>query len=290
MKKRNLLTLIISIVLLLAVISSAFYLPQYFLDKYLIDARFINLEITETDKYANAGTNFVFTPPAENYQIDNAALSAMASMQLTNYEKIRLISHAWEGSSESVGAQYSDEDAYSMVELAKKNMREYYRIGLYPSNFMSEDGDSWYNWKAKRYCSTDATFHRFSAYYWTIALSKYDQSEDHMIIMMEDGTILFAACEIMNPAKGVVRMERKYSSLPIVRGRSCRYTAITPETKEYSQIPYYEDIPISPIPDPTCAGKLSISLKNGTEDYYLAQYSNTFYSNFTYGFQIIPVK
>lgn len=273
MKKRSLLTIIISIVLLIAVIISAFYLPQYLLDKY-----------------ARVGTNFVITPPTDTYQLDNAALSAMASMQLTNYEKMRLISHAWEGSSESVGAEYSIEDAYSIAELAKKNLKNYYQKGLYPSNFTSEDGDGWYNWEAKRYCSTDATFHRFSAYYWTIALYKYDQSETHWIIMMEDGTILFAACEIMNPEKGVVRVERKYSSLQVVRGRSCTYTAIAPDTKEYSNIPYYEGIPLESIPAPTSVGKLSISLKSGTEDYYLAQYSENYYSYLHYGFQIIPVK
>ena len=273
MKKRSPLTIIISVILLIAVITSAFYLPQYLLEKY-----------------ARAGTNFVITPPADTYQIDNATLSAMASMQLTNYEKMRLISHAWEGSSESVGAEYSDEDAYSMVELSKKNLKDYYKKGLYPSNFTSENGDGWYNWEAKRYCSTDATFHRFSAYYWTINLYKYDHSETHWIIMMEDGTILFAACEIMNPDKGVVNMERKYPSLQVVRGRSCTYTAIDPNTKEYSKIPFYENVPLESVPGPTSAGKLSISLKNGTEDYYLAQYSENYYSYLHYGFQIIPVK
>lgn len=267
MKKRNIWAPAVSIIIMLSIILSAFYLPDYFLNRY-----------------AHSENNKLVIPEVDSDQISNTALSAMASMQLTNYEKMRLISHAWEGSSESVGAEYSDEDAHSMVELAKKNLKEYYRVGLYPTDFISGDGASWYNWEANRYCSTDATFHRFSAYYWIIELYKYDHTETHWIMIMEDGTILLAACETQFPKKGIVRMNLKYSSLPIIRGRSCTYT----EMKTDSEVPYYEDLPVDP--KPTSVGKLSIKLKNGTEDYYLTQQIDTVYSSMIYGFQIIPAN
>lgn len=265
MKKRDLLTFIISVILIIAVILSAFYLPEYFLSRY-----------------AESGNNQLIIPPVEADQINNTALSVMASMQLQNYEKMRLISHSWEGSSESVGAEYSDEDAHSMVELAKSRLKEYYRVGLYPTDFTSNDGASWYNWEANRYCSTDATFHRFSAYYWVIKLVKYDQTETHWIMIMEDGTILAAGCQTQFPKKSIVRMSLRYASLPIIRGRSCTYT----ELKTDERVPYYEDLPIDP--SPTSVGELSIKLKNGTEDYYLMQQINTTYGSLHYGFQIIP--
>ena len=267
MKLKSFTKTALALVLMLAVIGCAFFLPEYFLNNY-----------SESD------INQVITPPADTYQINNSALSALASMQLTNYEKMRLISHVWEGNSESIGAEYSDEDAYSMVELAKKNLKEYYRLGLYPSNFTSEDGASWYNWEAERYCSTDATFHRFSAYFWVIKLVKYDQTEDHFVIMMEDGTILCAGCNIHFPQKGTVRIEQKCAKLPIVRGRSYKYTAM----KNDDKIPYYDKIPTNIDIEPTSVGKLSINLKNGTEDYYLAQQVGNYYGTLLYGFQIIP--
>lgn len=269
MKLKSFLTTTVSLLLMLAVIASAFFLPEHFLKRY-----------------SEAESNKLMAPPADTYQMTNSALSAMASMQLTNYEKMRLISHAWEGSSESIGAEYSDEDAHSMVELAKKKLKDYYHIGLYPSNFSSSDGASWYNWEAQRYCSTDATFHRFSAYYWVIYLVKYDRTESHFVIMMEDGTILCAGCEIQFPSKSVVRMEQRCNKLPVLRGRSYTYTSM----KKDAEIPYYEEIPTGIEINPTSVGKLSVNLKNGTEDYYLMQQVSDFYGILNYGFQIIPAN
>lgn len=267
MKVKSFLTIFLSILLTGLVIASALHLPEVFLERY-----------------SEVECNKLITPPEDTYQINNSALSAMASMQLTGYEKMRLISHAWEGNSESIGAEYSDEDAHSMVELAKKKLKEYYRIGLYPSNFTSEDGASWYNWEAERFCSTDATFHRFSAYYWLIYLTKYDRTESHFVIMMEDGTILAAGCDISFPEKSVIRIEQRCAKLPILRGRSFTYTAMRTD----DEIPYYNEIPTDIDIAPTSVGKLSISLKNGTEDYYIMQQVGDFYGTMKYGFQIIP--
>lgn len=269
MKIKSILTTTLSLLVIVFVILSAIYLPEYFLNRY-----------SEKD------CNKSIIPPKDTFQMTDSALTAMASLQLTNYEKMRLISHAWEGNSESIGAQYSDEDAHSMVELAKTKLKEYYRIGLYPTDFSSNDGASWYNWEANRYCSTDATFHRFSAYFWVIFLQKYDGTESHFIIIMEDGTILAAGCDITFPGKGVVRIEQKCAKLPIIKGRSYKYTAM----KEEDSIPYYDKIPTEIDIMPTSVGKLSINLKNGTEDYYIAQQVSDFYGTMEYGFQIIPAN
>ena len=178
----------------------------------------------------------------ENYIGKNSSISTMASLQLTEYERMRLISNSWDGECTRESTKFSSADAYSMVQLTKSKLHEYYKASLYPVSFKTENGDDWYSYDAQRYCSTDTTFKTFSAYYWLITLSKYDSTEKHTVLITENGTILYATCNVSFLAernrKSVVDVLNKYKSISVVGSGPTSIVSLPDDT----DIPSYREV------------------------------------------------
>lgn len=255
MKKSNPLLVLVSIILTLVIIASGLILPQLLLDRY-----------------AQNQSDVINKVSSANYIGDNSAIVAMASSQLTEYEKIQLITNSWEGESSMVSAEFSEKDAFSMYQKVKKGLHELYAAKLYPTSLRDAGGDNWYSWEAERYCCTDSTFHTFIAYYWVISLYKYDNTETHTVIISEDGTIIYAEC-IALPDITIADIATKYESLSIMRAVPHSYVALDANT----HVPDYREIKT---PD-SCEsvgviviGDDHIKTKNELDSVYSTQHSS----------------
>lgn len=131
----------------------------------------------------------VLPAPRDYYIASNSVISKNASSKLTEYEKMKLISGAWESTETPVDSSQSDITEIKAIDFAKKAVEELYQSTLYPYHFDSSYGN-WYSWDAELYQCTESTFHTYTAYYWLIHFYKYDDTETHTILMTENGTLL----------------------------------------------------------------------------------------------------
>lgn len=131
----------------------------------------------------------VSSVPKEYYLASNSAISKTASYQLSEYEKIKLISGVWESTQKKVSTDKSKDSPGQAVILAKEALHKLYQNKLFPYNLDSAY-QNWYYWEAELYQCTETTFHTYTAYYWHITFEKYDSSETHEVIMTEQGTLL----------------------------------------------------------------------------------------------------
>lgn len=222
--KQKKLTPFILIFVVSSVVAGGLFLPGFFLNHSVegLSGHMINI-------------------PSEYYASTGSASSTVASMQLTEYEKIRLISGAWDSESTLMdSSSIEKDDAFTMIEKAKEGLKLLYQKDLYPTSF-SKTGSTWYTWDAKCYRSTDSTFHTYSAYYWLITLTKFDRTETHTILMTEKGTILYANAITQRDSKYLSDISIKYKRLPFVENALCSYTALSTDTV----LPTYPDIEIS---------------------------------------------
>ena len=222
MKTRKPLLLLTSIIITLLVIISGLFLPQFFLEKY-----------------AGSQIGTVTRISSEDYIGENSAILAMASSQLSEYERIQLITNSWDGESTKVSASFSEKDANYMYKTTKEGLHKLYMADLYPASFIEESGDNWYNWKAERYCCTDSTFNTFTAYYWVMTLYKYDGTESHTVIISEEGTIIYAECTTTSNVE-IGNIDRNYEKLSIVKYAPHSYIELASD----SRIPDYREIKI----------------------------------------------
>ena len=223
-REKKIRTILIITVLISASILGGLFLPAYFL------ARNVRRYSDKTVEVAK-----------EYYLGENSATSAMASSQLSEYEKIRLIGNVFEGESKSVAIDFAEDDTYELVKMVKEKLNDYYKIGLYPTAFNGRNGPEWYKWDVTKYCSTDTTFNTFRTYFWKVELTKYDFSQYHTILITEDGTIIYAKCRTLEPSKGIVDVSRKYRSMPIVDGRKCSFIKVD----DNRDIPSYPEVQFS---------------------------------------------
>ncbi|MCI8507634.1 MAG: hypothetical protein HFJ06_03565 [Lachnospiraceae bacterium] len=127
--------------------------------------------------------------PRDYYIASNSVISRNASSKLSEYEKMKLISGAWESTETPVDSSKSGITEIKAIDFAKKAVEELYQSSLYPYHFDSSYGN-WYSWDAELYQCTESTFHTYTAYYWLIHFYKYDDTETHTILMTENGTLL----------------------------------------------------------------------------------------------------
>lgn len=134
--------------------------------------------------------------PADYYSGPSEAIIKNASKQLTNDQRLQLITGTWE----SVITPIS-EDACNISEFGMKNIvitrvEELRSRGLYPVS-LSSDIDQWYSWSATPYRALDNVFNSYAAIFWDISFFKYDNSEYHRFIVTESGDILYAETNIL---------------------------------------------------------------------------------------------
>lgn len=136
-----------------------------------------------------ADLNKVAPAPKEYYIASGSAIAKNASIKLTEYEKMKLISGAWESTEKPVSSEESSITELEAANLAKAAVEELYQNLLYPYHFESSY-KNWYSWDASLYQCTETTFNTYTAYYWIITFYKYDSSETHKVMITENGTLL----------------------------------------------------------------------------------------------------
>lgn len=255
MKNNNPLLLPVSIILTLLVTISGLFLPQLLLEQYA---------------GSQAGT--VTRISSDDYISENSAILAMASSQLSEYERIQLITNSWDGESSRVSASFSEKDANYMYKTAKEGLHKLYMADLYPASFVEESGDNWYNWKAERYCCTDSTFQVFKAYYWVMNLYKYDGTESHTVIISEEGTIIYAECTT-TATVSASNIAGNYEKLSIMKYAPHSYIELASDTP----IPDYREIKIPDRLDSIgviLIGENNVNTKEELENVYSSQNSS----------------
>ena len=126
---------------------------------------------------------------AELYSKSNSAIARNASMKLTEYERMKLISGSWASTQTEVNVSHSNISEVEAVQLARDAISELYSADAYPYNFDSAY-DNWYSWETKCYQCIESSFKTYSAYYWRITFYRYDTDEMHEVLITENGTLL----------------------------------------------------------------------------------------------------
>lgn len=175
MKKKNkiLLNLII-FTAALALVSSSVVLPKYILK-------------SNSEKNYNTVTEV----PTDFYSGPSEAVVKNASKQLSNYQKLQLISGLWESEISAASDSETNISELDAKDLAISKLISLSSDGLYPIN-VDSDYQKWYSWEASAYKAVDTTFRTYAAIYWDVTFTKYDNSESHRIIITENGDVLFA--------------------------------------------------------------------------------------------------
>ncbi len=150
------------------------YLPKRFLDRQ---------QKKNIDK--------VNVVPAEYYSGPSVAVVKSASRQLSSYQRLQLITNAWESDTSPATKDECSISEYDAYTLAMESISGLYDNGLYPEKLSSEY-QNWYSWKATPYKALDTTFGIYAAIYWEINFTRYDSDETHTIIIDESGELLYA--------------------------------------------------------------------------------------------------
>lgn len=127
--------------------------------------------------------------PEALYHSSNPAISKNASAKLSEYERIKLISGAWDSTQKAVDSSQSNITQNQAANLAREAVKKLYLAGCYPYHFDSAY-DNWYAWTAQCFQCTENAFHTYSAYCWLVTFYKYDDDEFHDVLITEDGTLL----------------------------------------------------------------------------------------------------
>jgi len=144
--------------------------------------------------------NLVQTTSKEQYSAASVAIARAASMNLKTLEKLQLITGQWESTISRNQSLDMEMEDYEAVELAKEGIQKLVEKQFYPKAILSDYGE-WYTWSGTPYKAVDTTFEIYTAYYWRIEFHKYDNEINHIVYMLEDGTIFFAMIQEAKDAK-----------------------------------------------------------------------------------------
>ncbi len=123
------------------------------------------------------------------YDTSNSAIAKNASMKLTEYERMKLISGSWASTQTEIDTSSANISEVDAVELARAAVSELYTANAYPYHFDSTY-DNWYSWKTNCYQCIEASFQTYSAYYWKVTFYRYDTDEVHEVLITDNGTLL----------------------------------------------------------------------------------------------------
>lgn len=123
------------------------------------------------------------------YNTSNSAIAKNASMKLTEYERMKLISGSWASIQTEVTTSSSNISEVEAVELARNAISKLCALNAYPYHFDSAY-DNWYSWETNCYQCIESSFRTYSAYYWKITFYRYDTDEVHEVLITENGTLL----------------------------------------------------------------------------------------------------
>lgn len=210
MKKQSPLSYILPLAICILVIAAALTVPSIIINSI-----------------ASKQLNTVGNVPYELYSNSESSMSSLISHRLTESERILLISGVWDSNNIS---PVDDSAAKSLaaIALAKKSLSELYDAGFYPYPVKSSD---MYTWTCDQYSRVDTTFRTFTANYWLIKLTYFDNTLSHTILMSEDGTILYA--EYNGPSSGEFLSEfaTDFAALPVTGNSVSSYAPLPLDTK-----------------------------------------------------------
>ncbi len=151
-------------------------------------------------------------PGAYNYS------SGQMIVQMTLYERMKLISGEWESNWQqveqdsvrsastmpvvmyTVPGQTGDNqlegycylDYQSVLECAQAGLNELYEMGIYPEEAKSTY-NNWYRPEVSLYQYTDSVFNSYTCYVWLVELDYYDGSFSHILLIDDTSGIILAA-------------------------------------------------------------------------------------------------
>jgi hypothetical protein len=179
--------------------------------------------------------------PLEYYSAASSVVARNSSAKLSEYQKLQLISGAWESADSDAGRDESLITEYEAVTLAQAAIGRLNAAGLYPSTISSDYGN-WYSWTADCYKATDTTFNTYTSYYWVISFSRYDETESHTVLMTEGGTVLLAVANIEAYKYTPENINSLYSVLYDKKSRETSVIALDSGDELMSNIPTYPHI------------------------------------------------
>lgn len=221
--KKRLFTIAFMVFVMALIVLGALFLPERALSRDM-----------------NKTTGTVQYIPAQYYLGENSATAKMASSQMSEYEKLQLINHVFEGESKNVVVNFNEEDTDKIIEFVREKLRAYYKIGLYPTSFDNENGADEYTCKVTKYRSLETTFNTFSTYYYKVELKKNDYTQNHTILISEGGTLLYAKSRIYHSHRGIIDVSQKYMNLPFAKMKRCSYIPLDEDTylKPYDEVDF----------------------------------------------------
>lgn len=205
MKKRKITSLIIALISVLLLVAITLIVPGFLLNMYADSFFGIKKQV-----------------PPEYYANSASYISLMASKQLTDYERIRLISGLWEcNTEEAVDVKGSEE--YKIVTTAKTQLNKLADVGLYPYKIKENE---MYYWDVKKYTCVESNFETLSSNYWRIKLVRYDNALTHDLLITDEGIILYLEYNGMPTDNEIKSLEDQFRYLTIASERLCSYTAL----------------------------------------------------------------
>ena len=240
--------------------------------------------------------NIAATLPAEYYSNTTPTISRNASSQLSDYQKMMLISGAWESETKEADVAESTLTEYEAVNMAQQAIDNLYNHNNYPCT-LDSGFKNWYTWTATLYKATESNFHTYAAYYWKLTFDRYDAKEHHTILMTEDGTVL---CAYTNIHYLIVDSIADYLSTDSEYASKSSFVNFTGDA---TTLPRYQNIEI---PEDHLRVKSSYVMVVGNrnmtnmsqvrEDYDNSETSNEFYcihqliSEYVYMYTMIPYQ
>ena len=240
--------------------------------------------------------NIAATLPSEYYSNTTPTISRNASSQLSDYQKMMLISGAWESETKEADVAESTLTEYEAVNMAQQAIDNLYNHDNYPCT-LDSGFKNWYTWTATLYKATESNFHTYAAYYWKLTFDRYDAKEHHTILMTEDGTVL---CAYTNIHYLIVDSIADYLSTDSEYASKASFVNFT---RDVTTLPRYQNIDI---PEDNLRVKSSYVMVVGNrnmtnmsqvrEDYDNSETSNEFYciyqliSEHVYMYTMIPYQ
>ncbi len=217
MKKHNIPSIVITVLSVLIIVTAALFLPETTL-RFYTDSFFGEKNKVAPELYANSASS----------------ISIMASKQLTDYERTRLISGLWE-CNVSEDEELKGSEEYRIVTTSKTKLNELADAGIYP--YKIKEGEMYY-WDVKKYICVESNFETLSTDYWRIKLVRYDNAVTHDILITDEGLILYIEYNGVPTDSILLSPEYSFRLLPIAKERLCSYTPL--DTSDY--VLSYKDV------------------------------------------------
>ena len=133
----------------------------------------------------------IYDVPKEKYESSMGSLAENASEKLKFIEKMQIITGVWASTIKEIPENEMKCSMYSAVKTARDSMEKLYMNNAYDININTEY-ENWYSWDTRCYRAVENNFNTYSVKFWKISFTRYRGNEQHIVYMLEDGTVFFA--------------------------------------------------------------------------------------------------